>query len=337
MSLAAVISSCDGSKRNAGINLSVQNDCVDAELSCDSNLYMNSTWDYYPASASKVSVTLHSESVSVLAGDGHVFTIVDDSTQKTIGNRLEAVYSKITNGDRGYERCVELRLNEKLESGKYGVKLTYNDCDTLTSGFQVVNSKEVMAVKDKISDYFSSKNGLRNDTVACNVYSYGIVSGDSIEVDLRHDSPRMRDLFCREVVSYSALKFTGQVQPCVYGGPVVSDTLGISMTTLDEIYPDTVGEIRFVLHNNSRKTLCYGTPYKVARNVDGKWMELYQGGVWNMPLFLIAPGGCSEVMTAKLFRPINDIGPGEYIIYKDVYFDGGKEDRWNICARFSIK
>ena len=109
------------------------------------------------------------------------------------------------------------------------------------------------------------------------------------------------------------------------------------MTTLEQIYPDTVSEIKFVLHNNSNKTLCYGTPYTVSRHVDGKWIELFQNGVWDMPLFSLAPGGNSEVMTAKLYRPINDILPGEYVIYKDVYFAGDSGSRWNISARFSIK
>ena len=232
---------------------------------------------------------------------------------------------------------MELRLKEKLIAGKYCVKFSHGDSDTLTAAFEVVSSKGVKTVMDRIGDYFSDKNKSRNDTVACNVYMFGIVSDDSIEVALRHDSQRMRKLFCRDVVSYSALKFTGQVNPHVYKGPVVTDTLGVSMTTLEQIYPDTVSEIKFVLHNNSNKTLCYGTPYTVSRHVDGKWIELFQNGVWDMPLFSLAPGGNSEVMTAKLYRPINDILPGEYVIYKDVYFAGDSGSRWNISARFSIK
>ena len=42
-------------------------------------------------------------------------------------------------------------------------------------------------------------------------------------------------------------------------------------------------------------------------------------------------------MKANLHRLINDITPGEYIIYKNVYFDGDKDNAWNISARFTIK
>ena len=337
MTIAAVMGSCAMGQKSSDTDLSTQNDSVDVELSDEGDLTMNSTWDYYPVSAATISVTLHSASMSALTDNGYKFAIIDESTRKVVGNHFDPIYSKITNDTGGYGQIVELRLKEKLIAGKYCVKFSHGDSDTLTAAFEVVSSKGVMTVMDRIGDYFSDKNKLRNDTVACNVYMFGIVSDDSIEVALRHDSQRMRKLFCRDVVSYSALKFSGQVNPHVYKGPVVTDTLGVSMTTLEQIYPDTVSEIKFVLHNNSNKTLCYGTPYTVARHVDGKWIELFQNGVWDMPLFSLAPGGNSEVMTAKLYRPINDILPGEYVIYKDVYFAGDSGSRWNISARFSIK
>ncbi len=104
-----------------------------------------------------------------------------------------------------------------------------------------------------------------------------------------------------------------------------------------KVYPDTVSEVTFFIHNKSERTLCYGTPYTVARKTDGHWEELYQGGVWTMPLYGLNAGASSEFMKANLHRLINDITPGEYIIYKNVYFDGDKDNAWNISARFTIK
>lgn len=104
-----------------------------------------------------------------------------------------------------------------------------------------------------------------------------------------------------------------------------------------KVYPDTVSEVTFFIHNKSERTLCYGIPYTVARKTDGHWEELYQGGVWTMPLYGLNAGASSEFMKANLHRLINDITPGEYIIYKNVYFDGDKDNAWNISARFTIK
>lgn len=104
-----------------------------------------------------------------------------------------------------------------------------------------------------------------------------------------------------------------------------------------KVYPDTVSEVTFFIHNKSERTLCYGTPYTVARKTDGHWEELYQGGVWTMPLYGLNAGASSEFMKANLHRLINDITPGEYIIYKNVYFDGDKDNAWNISVRFTIK
>ena len=330
------VSCSGGSVRNSADGMSCQNDSVDVVLESSGRPTMTPVWDYYPQSADMVSVCLHSDDVHAFDKPGDfALSLCRDSVLSDVNVRFNVCYSKIEECESGYSQVVILGLKDNLSPGKYVVTCTGDD--TLRAEFEVVSSKDVNRVLDKkIYDYFSDTvEG--NDTVKMHVYSYGVTTNDTIEVDLRHNSPEMREMFYREVLDYSALKFTGQTKPDIYTGKIITDTAGITMTTVEPVYPDTVSEVRFVLNNNGSKTLCYGTPYKVARLTDGKWEELYQNGVWDMPLFLLSPGGSSEVMTARLRRPINNITAGEYLIYKDVYFEGDRENSWNICARFSIR
>ncbi len=316
-----------------------ERDSVDVELITGSRLSMNSVWDYYPESERAVSLRLQSEDIDAFNDEGrYSLFAIDDSVKMPTDNEFDIIYSKITDEAPVYEQNVILRNKMPFKPYRYMVMRIGSGDDTLVTEFRVVSGKEVNTLlKSKISDYFSSKNSVKNDTVACNVYSFGVTAGDSIEVDMAHDSPKMRELFYDNVLSYSVLKFTGAIEPEIYTGQVITDTLGVSMNTLESVYPDTVSEVQFVLHNNSGKSLCFGTPYAVARLVDGKWTKLYHSGIWNMPLFIIDSGSESEIMTAKLYRPINDISSGEYLIYKKVYFEGEREKSWTISARFSIK
>lgn len=335
LSLVAVAAvSCGGNTVKDNNNeMSVSADTVDIVLKSNDRLTMSTAWDYYPQSADMVSVTLQSDDMNAFDSSGdYSIGMINDSVLTGIDVISGVSFSKICENKSAYNQSVSLSLSKRLDPGKYVVTRTGDGNDTLRSAFNVVTAKDV---NNMLRNYFSESSG-KNDTIVANVYSYGIMADDTVGVDLRHDSPYMRELFYREVVSYSKLYFTGQTSPHIYTGEIVTDTLGVTMTTLEPVYPDTVSEIKFILHNNSDKVLCYGTPYKVARLVNGRWEELYQNSVWNMPLYLLEPDSDSEVMTARLRRPINNIGSGEYLIYKDVYFDGDREDSWNISARFSI-
>lgn len=301
------------------------------------SLSMRGVWDYYPQSAKTVSLTLSAGTESAFDDGCYKISAIDDPASPDDMD-VTPSYSKIIDTDDRYEQTVILNLGSHLPAGRYRVVRlgTSTICDTLYADFEIVDKKGVKRIKDIISDYFMNKDTERNDTVLSNVYSFGIIN-DTIDVDLSHDSPCLRAMFYRDVVSYSALKFTGPTHPAVYTGPVVTDTLGVSMSTVLPVYPDTVNEVEFVIHNNSGKELNYGTPYTIARLVDGRWTKLYQNSVWDMPLFMISSGGSSELMTATLLRPLNEIVPGEYLIYKDVNFAGERESGWTISARFSIR
>lgn len=333
--IAVVAVSCVS--RNDNTSSVAAGDSIAAELKPVVRPVMSSVRDYYPPSTRSVAVNLRADSSDAFDGDRYTVYALNDSVRRPVDIWFNMVYSKIVDESPEYEQTVVLNFDSQLRPGHYLVARACGN-DTLYSEFRIVDEKEVKnMLKRRITEYFSNDNKRKNDTVATNVYMYGLAAGDTIEVALRHDSPKMRNLFYKEVLNYSALKFAGPTEPEIYTGPVVTDTMGVSMTTVESVYPDTIDSVKFLLHNGSGKILNYGTPYTVARLIDGKWVELYQNGVWNMPLFVMSPGSSSEIMTARLHRYINDISKGEYLIYKDVYFDGEREKSWNICARFSIR
>lgn len=114
MTIAAVMGSCAMGQKSSDTDLSTQNDSVDVELSDEGDLTMNSTWDYYPVSVASISVTLHSASMSALTDDGYKFAIIDESTQKVVGNNFDPIYSKITKIPAGMGKLWNFGLKRNL-------------------------------------------------------------------------------------------------------------------------------------------------------------------------------------------------------------------------------
>ncbi len=312
-------------------------------LTADEPITIKSVWDYYPASTQIVNVNAISPSGRHFNDDdAYKLEIMRDSLWINVA--LDSItgvsYGKIVTDDSCcHTQHITLKASAPLVPCVYRVLRVGEDGDTVRTGFEVLSGKDVVRRLNNgiIMDYFSAENTEKDDTITANICAWGVAANDTIDIELRHDTPEFHERFYKKVLSYSALRFNGRSRPNVYSGPIITDTLGVSMTTDAEVYPDTISEVTFFIHNKSDRTLCYGTPYTVARKIDGLWEELYQGGIWNMPLYGLHAGASSEFMKANLHRLVNDITPGEYIIYKNVYFDGDKDNRWNISARFTIK
>ena len=335
------IISCTGCRKNVTTAIDMTEVSDTMTVTVAKPIAIESVWDYYPAFTEVISVNAVGQN-GFNTSETYRLEIFRDSLWINVAlDSLTGVsYDKIVTDDVNCQiQNVMLRSSEPLIPGVYRAIRIGEKSDTAAVLFEVLSGKDVVKRLSNgiIMDYFSADNVEKDDTICANIYSWGVAAKDTIDVYLRHDTPEFHERFYKKVLSYSALRFNGRSRPNIYSGPIITDTLGVSMTTDAKVYPDTVSEVTFFIHNKSKITLCYGTPYTVARKTDGRWEELYQGGVWNMPLYGLNAGASSEFMKANLHRLINDITPGEYIIYKNVYFDGDKDNAWNISARFTIK
>lgn len=341
LSALLLMAYCTGCRKNVttDVDMSGTGDSIAAAVA--KPVVIESVWDYYPVSTEVISVNAVSQNGFNTDETYRLETLRDSLwVDVTLDSLTGISYGKVETDDTHcHVQNVMLKSSAPLAPGVYRALRIGEASDTAAALFEVLSGNDVVKRLNNgiIMDYFTADNVEKDDTICANIYSWGVAANDTIDIELRHDTPEFHERFYKKVLGYSALRFNGRSRPDIYSGPIITDTLGVSMTTDAKVYPDTVSEVTFFIHNKSERTLCYGTPYTVARKTDGRWEELYQGGVWTMPLYGLNAGASSGFMKANLHRLINDITPGEYIIYKNVYFDGDKDNAWNISARFTIK
>ncbi len=170
-----------------------------------------------------------------------------------------------------------------------------------------------------------------HDTVSSNVVSYGLI-GDTLEIELANNTPKMQALFRQKVFDTSLVKLHGPTKPMPFNINRVSELESVTMS-VDSIATDFV---KMRLSNKSGKTLSFDVVYGIARLLsDGSWVKLYSPEIADGVGFELSNGE-DYVFIGNIHPLINDIVPGTYVLYKAVGFPDESGD-YIVGCRFQIK
>lgn len=301
-------------------------------------LSMQTEYDYYPLSTTKVKLTVtnHSQqeytcgnaySLAYCNNDKRQWeTLPTDPIIEDIGWILQPEYSS-------HEQIIKLYTSEvPNRAGKYRIYKAFNrNTKVAYAEFELVDEAGAKRLRRQMDAAWNGK------TVSSqNIYG-SYMRGDSIFVDLINNSIHFQKLFRKEMLNYSAINYGVVREPAPFTQRAYTDTLQISMKTEKPVYPIGTESVNAILTNKnlSQHNLFFGEYYFVARKQGDQWIPLYDNSLVNDIGILLKPNSDYQ-FKAKLYPLFNDNTSGQYRVYKEVKFDGTNR-KWYMIAEFKIE
>lgn len=314
--------------------------CQGAGLGEDINpdsLSMKTEYDYYPLSTAEVKVIITNHSHREYeGGEDYNLDYYNNGKQQWEPLPVQPIVNDVLwllpPKHSPYEQTIELYTRQAPNRpGKYRITKSFSG-KAAYAEFEIVDKKGVERLRKRINDYWNSN---KNRITAENIYMTYTQDGDTIFVELINNAPRFREMFKREVVSYSAINHGAIQQPEPFLHPALLDTLQISMKTEKAVYPAGTRKVEVTLTSNNPQRLFFGERYTVARKEGKQWISLKGNQIWN-DIGIIVEQGQTYQFTADLHPAFNDNKPGIYRVYKEIGFYGSPE-KWFMAAEFKME
>ena len=307
------------------------------------SLSMRTEYDYYPLATTEVKVIVINYSRQEYdCGERYSLAYHDEKR-----NAWEILPTNPVINDilwifpTGYphEQIIPLYTAEvPNRPGKYRVYKAFNrNTKVAYAEFEMVDTKGVKRLRERIDDYWDKNMSNPCDTVAQNTHSTWIQQddGDTIVVGLRNNTPRFQDMFRRKVVSYSAVSHGVVREDVPFTEKTFPDTLQVTMRTERPVYPVGTETISVALTNQSPQGLFFGEAYQVARKEGNRWILLHNDDAWNEIGLGLSRGGTRR-FTVRLRPIVNDNKPGVYKVIKEIGFENTSR-KWFMGAEFRIE
>lgn len=220
-------------------------------------------------------------------------------------------------------------------AGKYRIYKVFSNGKVSYAEFEILSENGIMKLSQKINEYFDRHRNEENVLVQ-NLSTWG-VRGDTIDMGWKLNNQRMRELFKKHILSYSAVSINNgkETEPAIFNKQMYSDTLNITMRTAKTVYPMGTKLVTVELANKADKRLSMGTDYYVIYKKENKWVFLNGNTLWNM-LEIMVSNEKPYTFSANLYPMLNDIKPGIYRVIKDVE-RGDSLGSWTMAAEFRIE
>lgn len=322
----------------------VSRDIPTGEAINPDSLSMQTEYDYYPLSTTKIKVTITNHShFEYECGESYSLAYFNEQQNAWESLPTNPIINSILwifpLENPTHEQTIELYTSEvPNRPGKYRIYKSFND-DTKVAyaEFELVDKKGVKRLRKQIDDYWDKNMKIPNDTTARNICTTWIQNddGDTIYVGLMNNTPRYQEMFRRKVVSYSAVSHGKIQQDVPFAEPTFSDTLQIAMQTEHPVYPVGTETVSVELTNRNSKGLFFGEQYQVARKEGNRWILLHDGGAWT-DIGIGVRQGDTYRFTAGLHPLVNDNRPGTYKVIKEIGFSDSSQE-WYMSAEFKIE
>ena len=301
-------------------------------------LSMQTEYDYYPPSTTKVKLTVtnHSQQEYTCGNDYSLAYYNNDKQQweilptdpviEDIGWILQPEYSS-------HEQIIKLYTSEvPNRAGKYRIYKAFNRNAKVTyAEFELVDEAGAKRLRGQMNAAWNGK------TISSqNIYG-SYMRGDSIFVDLINNSIHFQKLFRKEMLNYSAINYGVVREPSPFIQRAYTDTLQINMKTEKSVYPIGTESVNVILTNKnlSQQNLFFGESYFVARKQGEQWIPLHDNSLVHDIGIILKPDGDYH-FKAKLYPLFNENTSGQYRVYKEVKFDGTNR-KWYMAAEFKIE
>lgn len=297
-------------------------------------------FDYYPLSTIevKVFITNHSEINDFSMGESYSLVYNNKGSWEPlptnpIVNDISWVFP-----EKGstHEQKIKLYTDKNPNRpGKYRIYKVFSNGKVSYAEFEILSENGIMKLSQKINEYFDRHRNEENVLVQ-NLSTWG-VRGDTIDMGWKLNNQRMRELFKKHILSYSAVSINNgkETEPAIFNKQMYSDTLNITMRTAKTVYPMGTKLVTVELVNKADKRLSMGTDYYVIYKKENKWVFLNGNTLWNM-LEIMASNEKPYTFSANLYPMLNDIKPGIYRVIKDVERSDSLGS-WTMAAEFRIE
>lgn len=196
------------------------------------------------------------------------------------------------------------------------------------------SAKELEELQNLISNRLEH---LGNNPLRQNVWGISVLA-NSVLVSMAINSPYWQSEFRKNISTSPYIEFDGPSEPT----PI--SELGDAMIEQSEIklQPDSSSFsinskfVTFTLTNDSKKNIEFGAKYIVGfKGADNKWYILPHPGIWQDMGIVLMPSGKYEIKAAMNPR-LNNNRAGIYRLYKQIRFDGNKDDVW-LMTEFQLE
>lgn len=188
------------------------------------------------------------------------------------------------------------------------------------------SSKELEELQNLISDGLSR---LKNNPLQQNVWGVAVLA-DAVVVSMAINTPYWRNEFRQYVSNSPYIIFDGPSKP----QPISELVDSVSNLPEIKLYPDSAhfsansAFATFTLVNDSDKNIDFGVKYIIGfKGEDGMWYKLPHPGIWLDMGITLTPTG-KYAIKAALNPKLNNNIPGIYRLYKQIRFEGEKNEVW---------
>lgn len=187
-------------------------------------------------------------------------------------------------------------------------------------------AKELEELQNLISNRLEH---LENNPLQQNVWGISVLA-NSVLVSMAINSAYWQSEFRKNISTSPYIEFDGPSEPTLISELV--DTI-IEQSEI-KLLPDSSSFsinskfVTFTLSNDSKANIEFGVKYIIgAKGVNNQWYRLPHPGIWQDMGIVLMPSGKYEIKAAMNPR-LNNNKAGTYRLYKQIRFDGKKDDVW---------
>lgn len=310
------------------------------EIDPDS-LSIQTEYDYYPLSTTKVKIAITNHSHYEYEC-GEYYSLAYYNKQKgaweplPVNPVINDVLWIFPPEHPTHRQAIKFYTSEvPNRAGRYRIYKVFNRRSKVAyAEFELISSGQHQKLLDKISRYYDAH---RKDPVIQNLSTWGFRQSDTLYMDWMVNTLEMRELFRKKVLNYSAI-VVNEGKPNVDAyltDSAYTDTLEISMRTAKSVYPIGTESVSVELTNGNVHTLSMGSWYSIVRQEGAKWKYLANKTIWTLEDIRVEQG-TTYSFNANLYPSLNKVEPGVYRVIKTVEFSDSSQN-WQMSAEFKIE
>ena len=306
-------------------------------ISADS-LSMRTEHDYYPAVTQRIKVIITNHTKQEYdSGEEYSLVYYNEARKEwelqPANQVVNSVLWLLTPQCPSRQQTIEF-YTDKNHPGKYRIYKSFNRKTRIAyAEFELISSEQQQKLLDRISVYYDAHP---KSAIMQNLNSWGFKDNDTLYMDWKVNSAKLRNEFRQKVLNYSAM-IVNDGKPNIvayFNEPMSTDTFGIKMYTEQKVYPVGTESVSVKIVNRSGRRISMGTWYSVLQKKGDKWISLSGATIWNLVELCVQPNGIYS-FSASLYPSLNSIKPGIYRVVKSIDI-GDAYPTCNIVAEFYI-